>query len=86
MSLFNGRDLTGFYTFLRDRGRDQDPKGVFTVNDGLLRISGEEGGCITTTEEYENYRLVAEFLDTLREMANEQGFDVKPGFSDQKRM
>lgn len=50
-----------FYTFIRDRGRDTDPKGVFTVQDGVLRISGEEWGCITTKEEFENYRLVVEF-------------------------
>jgi len=61
MSLFNGRDLGGFYAFLRDRGRNQDPKSVFTVNDGLLRVSGEEWGCLTTEQEYENYHLVAEF-------------------------
>ncbi|MCP4642987.1 MAG: DUF1080 domain-containing protein [bacterium] len=59
--LFNGRDLSGFYTFIRDRGRGQDPKNVFTVQDGLLHISGEEWGCVTTEEEYENYHLVAEF-------------------------
>ena len=61
IALFNGRDLDGFYTFLRDRGRDHDPQSVFTVNDGLLRISGEEWGCLTTEREYENYHLVAEF-------------------------
>jgi hypothetical protein len=60
-SLFNGRDLKGWYTFLQDRGRNNDPKKVFTVNDGMIRISGEEWGCITTTKEYENYHLVVEF-------------------------
>lgn len=59
--LFNGKDLTGFYSFLRDRGRDNDPKGVFTVRDGMLRISGEEWGCVTTEKAYENYHLIAEF-------------------------
>ena len=61
IQLFNGKDLGGWYTFIKDRGRDQDPLKVFTVQDGLLRISGEELGCVTTTQEYENYRLVAEF-------------------------
>ncbi|MCP4644335.1 MAG: DUF1080 domain-containing protein, partial [bacterium] len=59
--LFNGENLDGFYTFLRDRGRDADPKGVFTVKDGVLRISGEEWGCITTDEEFDCYHLIAEF-------------------------
>ncbi len=61
VQLFDGRDLDGWYTFLKDRGRDVDPKGVFTVKDGTIRISGEEWGCITTREEYENYHIVVEF-------------------------
>lgn len=61
IALFNGKDLEGWYIFLKGRGRDNDPKKVFTVKDGMLHISGEEWGCITTDKEYENYRLVAEF-------------------------
>ncbi|MCX5771027.1 MAG: ThuA domain-containing protein, partial [Candidatus Hydrogenedentes bacterium] len=59
--LFNGKDLDGFYTFVKGRGRGQDPLGVFTVNDGLLRISGEEWGCVTTEKEFENFRVIIEF-------------------------
>ena len=59
--LFNGQNLDGWYTFLKDRGRDSDPKNIFTVNDGIIRISCEEWGCITTNEEFENYHLVTEF-------------------------
>jgi len=62
VKLFDGHSLDAWYTFLQDRGRDTDPKGVFTVQDGMIRISGEEWGCITTNEEYENYRLTAEFM------------------------
>lgn len=59
--LFNGKDLSGWYTFLKGRGRDKDPLGVFTVQDAAIRVSGEEMGCITTVSEFENYRLVIEF-------------------------
>lgn len=59
--LFNGKDLSGFYTFLKGHGRDVDPKRVFTVADGVLRISGEEWGCITSADEFEDYRLIVEF-------------------------
>ncbi|GMU91572.1 MAG: hypothetical protein AMXMBFR4_06300 [Candidatus Hydrogenedentota bacterium] len=59
--LFNGKDLSNFYTFLKDRGRDTDPNEVFTVDDGVLRISGQDWGCITTNDEFENYRLTVEF-------------------------
>ncbi|MBN2311415.1 MAG: DUF1080 domain-containing protein, partial [Candidatus Hydrogenedentes bacterium] len=61
IQLFNGTDLGGFYTFIRDRGRDTDPKGVFTVKDGELRISGEEWGCVTTSQAYADYHLVVEY-------------------------
>ncbi len=59
--LFNGKNLDGWYRFLEHRGRDNDPKKVFTVVDGMIRVSGEEWGCITTNEEYSNYSLVFEF-------------------------
>ncbi len=61
IKLFNGRNLDGWYTFLQNRGRDIDPKNVFTVQDGMIRISGEEWGGITSNEEFENYRLIVEF-------------------------
>lgn len=59
--LFNGKDLSGWYTYLKGRGRDNDPKKVFSVQDGVLKITGEEWGCITTVDEYENYRLTVEY-------------------------
>ncbi len=61
ISLFNGKDLTGWYTYIRDRGRGVDPKNVFTVRDGMIRISGQEYGCITTERGFKDYRLVAEY-------------------------
>lgn len=61
IALFNKQNLDNWYVFIQDRGRHQDPKGVFTVNDGILHITGEEWGCITTNEEYENYTLIMEY-------------------------
>lgn len=59
--LIKGQDISKFYTFIKDRGRDTDPLRVFRVEDGALRISGEEWGCVTTKDEYRDYRLVVEF-------------------------
>ena len=59
--LFNGENLDGWYTFLKDRGKNVDPKQVFTVQDGMIRITGEEWGCITTNKNYKNYKLAVEF-------------------------
>jgi hypothetical protein len=58
--LFNGRDLTGFYTWLRDT-RYADPRGVFSVTNGMIRISGDGLGYLATRESFENYRLLVEF-------------------------
>ena len=38
-----------------------DPKGVFKVEDGVIHISGEEFGCLTTVKDYENYHFKVEF-------------------------
>lgn len=59
--LFNGKDLTGWYKYLKSTGKDNDPKNVFSVVNGEIFITGEDYGCITTNEEYENYRLVVDF-------------------------
>ena len=59
--VFNGKNLDGMYTFIKGRGKDIDPLKVFTVQDGALRISGEEMGCVTSNDEFQNYKVVMEF-------------------------
>jgi hypothetical protein len=58
--LFNGRNLAGLSTWLADTKHD-DPRDVFSVKDGLLRISGEGNGYIATARAYKDYRLVVEY-------------------------
>jgi hypothetical protein len=63
-ALFNGKDLTGWTIFIPHADKSDprsDPKGVFKVENGVIHISGEEFGCLTTEKEYENYRLTVEF-------------------------
>ncbi|HLW67059.1 MAG TPA: DUF1080 domain-containing protein [Gemmataceae bacterium] len=60
MVLFNGRDLAGLYTWLKD-SRHEDPKKVFTVHDGMIHVSGEGYGYVATEKEYENYHLSVEY-------------------------
>src|SRR6478735_4083747 len=59
--LFNGKDLTGWYSYLDKIGRDQDPHGVFKVEDGVIHILGQDFGYIATEKSYENYTLTVEF-------------------------
>ena len=57
---FNGTDLSGFYTFTRFH-RYEDPGRVFTVRDGMIRVSGEEFGGFATRDSYSDYHLVVEW-------------------------
>ncbi len=60
--LFNGRNLNGFYTYLKGTGINTDPLGVFTVEkEGILHISGEQFGYLCTHQVYRNFHLKAEF-------------------------
>ncbi len=61
VSLFNGRDLSGFYTFLETKGVNQDPDKVFTVENGLIHVSGKEFGYLATNKDFGNYHLSVEF-------------------------
>ena len=63
-SLFNGKDLSGWETYLgkpyqqtEPIGANKDPNGVFKVEDGAIHVSGETFGVVSTKQEFENYRL-----------------------------
>lgn len=60
IKLFNGKDLTNFYVYLKDSHRE-DPQHVFTVQDGMVHISGAEWGGLTTEKEYRDYHLIVEW-------------------------
>src|SRR6266404_1565847 len=67
--LFNGKDLTNFYTYLgappkskqQRYGKNNDPEKVFTVHDGMVHVSGKVFGGLITEKEYANYHLLVEF-------------------------
>jgi len=61
VKLFNGKDLKGFDTFLRENGLNKDPNKVFQVRDRAVHVSGTEYGYFITQQEYENYYLRVEF-------------------------
>lgn len=77
VELFNGKDLAGWYKFIKGRGRDNDPKGVFSVTNGVIRITGEELGGLVTEDSFSDYRLVVEYrwLGTRFPMKKNQALD-----------
>ncbi len=60
IKLFNGRNLEGFYTWIRDT-EYADPNKVFTVTDGMIHISGNGYGALITNQSYRDYHLIVEF-------------------------
>src|SRR5688572_7759647 len=64
-ALFNGKDLSGWRVFVDPRADryspESSPEGIFEVEDGLIHVSGERFACLSTEEEFDNYRLVVEF-------------------------
>jgi hypothetical protein len=55
--LFNGKDLTGFRTFLDPKAGDADPTKTWTVEDGVIRCSGKPSGYFYTDKSYSDYVL-----------------------------
>jgi len=53
--LFNGRDLTGWKTFLDPKVPDADPKKVWTVANGEIHCLGKPYGYLITEKEYGDY-------------------------------
>ena len=61
VKLFNGKNLTGLYTWLKGHGRNRDPQKAFTIEDGVIHVSGEGMGYIATEKAYKDYHLVVEY-------------------------
>lgn len=86
-ALFNGRDLSGWDTYIAPAsdstpppGLNHDPNGVFKVievdGDPAIRVSGEQYGGLSTQQEYHNYHLKLEF---------KWGVAKIPSFANRKR-
>ena len=60
-SLFNGKNLDGWYSFLNSKGKNNDPEKVFAIENSLLHISGKEFGYISTDKAYSNFVFAVEY-------------------------
>lgn len=66
--LFNGKDLSGWDTILRETGRNSDPTHVFQVHDNVIHMykdhtAGEQVpyGYLATQADYSHYHLRLEY-------------------------
>src|SRR5262249_56839230 len=60
IQLFNGKNLAGLWTWLKDT-KYEDSRKVFRVTDGHLHITGDGFGYIATDKAYRDYHLVVEY-------------------------
>lgn len=68
VSLFNGRNLDGWYADIPDADGKEEKNPSFIVRDGLLVSLGSPGGHLITHKEYSDYKLTVEYR-----------FSAKPG-------
>jgi hypothetical protein len=60
--LFNGKDFNGWYTWMEEYGKNQDPFHVFKIEPGgIIHISGEKFGYLCTSSEFGNFHIKLEF-------------------------
>ncbi len=66
--LFNLTNFDGWYKYVDQTnkgdgppGKNKDPDGVYKIDSGKIRISGQYWGALSTEAEYENYHLTVEF-------------------------
>ncbi|GAB3013135.1 DUF1080 domain-containing protein [uncultured Cyclobacterium sp.] len=59
--LFNGKDLSGWHVDVPDQDENPNISPSFVVKDGLLISMGTPQGHLISNEEYENYRITAEY-------------------------
>jgi hypothetical protein len=75
ISLFNGRNLDGWYSYLQRSGRDVAEKnGSITIENGMLHLLGMDGesaesGFLCTHAEFENVRIRVEYKWGLKRFA-----------------
>jgi len=64
VSIFNGKNLDGWYTYLQSSGKNNDPKGIIKVENGMIHVfdiptgdERQEFGYMATEKEYSNCRI-----------------------------
>jgi hypothetical protein len=61
VSLFNGKDLSGWHADVPEMDTNRNVTSPFIVRNGLLVSLSKPGGHLTTDAEYKNYRLQVEY-------------------------
>jgi len=60
-TLFNGKNLDGWHTFLNGIGKNTDPENNFRIEDGALHVIGKDLGYAITEEGFSNFHFKVDF-------------------------
>lgn len=76
VSIFNGKNLDGWYTYLQSSGRNNDPKGIFKVEHGMIHVfdipssnEKQEFGYVATEKEYSSCRIRVQYKWGMKQFA-----------------
>jgi hypothetical protein len=61
LPIFNGKDLSGWHVDVPEQDNNPNANPSFIVKDGMLISMGTPRGHLITDDEYENYRITAEY-------------------------
>lgn len=61
VSLFNGKDLSGWHADVPAADKNPNVSPSFVVRDGMLVSMGKPGGHLITDKEYSNYKLEVQY-------------------------
>ncbi|HWH63224.1 MAG TPA: DUF1080 domain-containing protein, partial [Ginsengibacter sp.] len=60
-TLFNGKDLKGWHTYLKDIGVNNDPDSDFRIENNVIHVLGKDLGYAMTDSAYNNYHFKVDF-------------------------
>ncbi len=61
ISLFDGSDLNSWYAWGQNSGKHNEASELFRVEDGIIRLYGNEVGYLMTKQSFGEFRLSADF-------------------------
>ena len=61
ISLFNQKDLTGWYAFEPETGKHTNASELFSVADKMIRMYGKKAGYLMSEQSFRNFKLTVEF-------------------------
>ena len=59
--IFNGKNLDGWHSFLKDIGTNTDPNNNFRIEDSVLHVIGKDLGYVMTEKGFSNYHFKVDF-------------------------